>query len=68
MSGQPEPEPMVKIYITNSVRTSRGALTGPAELPASEAGRLVAAKVAIFGSLPPRGMDGAPEGARREFR
>jgi len=63
-----EPEPLVKIFITNSVRTSRGAVTGPAELPASEAGRLVAAKVVIFGDRPPRGMDGVPEGTVREFR
>ena len=38
------------------------------ELPAREAGRLVAAKVAIYGDRPPRDMDGAPEDAAREFR
>jgi hypothetical protein len=66
--SQPEPERLVMIYLTVAVRTSRGPGPGPLELPAAEAGRLITAKFAIGGSLPPRGMGGPPETAVREFR
>ncbi len=63
-----ERERLVMIYLTVAVRTSRGPGPGPLELPAAEAGRLISAKFAVGGSLPPRGMGDTPETAVREFR
>jgi len=63
--SQPEPERLVPVYLTVGVRTSRGPGPGPLELPAIEASRLIAAKYAVPGCLPP---GGPAESAVREFR
>jgi hypothetical protein len=65
---QPEAERLVPVFLVVAVRTSRGPGPGPLELPAAEAGRLITARFAIGGSLPPRGMGDTPEPAVREFR
>jgi hypothetical protein len=66
-TSQPEAEPLVMVYLVNGTRTSRGPGPGPLELPAAEASRLIAARFAVGGSQPPRGM-GTPEPPVREFR
>ena len=59
MSGQPEPEPLVMIYVTTAVRTSAGPGPGVLELPADEANRIVSSRLGVLGSEPPRGyLDG----------
>ena len=65
---EPEPERLVMIFLTVAVRTSRGPGPGPLELPAAEAGRLITAKFAIGGSLPPHGMGDTAQTAVREFK
>ncbi len=55
MSGQAEP--LAEVFCTTGVRTSAGCAVGPKTLPASEAARLVAAKLAVYGSRPPHGFD-----------
>lgn len=40
------------------MRTSAGTGPGPLRLPPGEAGRLVGAKHAIYGSTPPKGFQG----------
>lgn len=48
------------IYLTNGVRTSAGPGPGPKTLPATEAGRLVSAKLAVYGSRNPEAADPEP--------
>ena len=52
-----EPEPEVDIYLTTAVRTSAGPGPGVLHLPASEASRIVNAKLGVLGTAPPRGYD-----------
>ena len=48
---------MVPVFCTSAVRTSAGSALGPKMLPASEAARLIAAKLAVMGHRAPRGYD-----------
>jgi hypothetical protein len=59
---------VVTVYVVNGTRTSQGPGPGPKELPASEANRLIYAKLAVYGDQPPDGMGGKPEPAVRAFR
>ena len=63
--SQPEPEPLVTIYLTNGTRTSQGPGPGVKTLPATDAGRLVSAKYAVYGSRNPEAAD--PEPVTRPF-
>ena len=60
-----QPEPQVTVYVTVGVRTSQGPGPGPKTLPASEAGRLVSAKYAVYGDRSPEAAD--PEPVARPF-
>lgn len=61
----PPAEPLVTVYLTNAVRTSAGPGPGAMQLPAIEAGRLVSAKLAVYGSRGPEASD--PEPLARTF-
>jgi hypothetical protein len=63
--SQPAPEPLVAVYVTNGVRTSAGPGPGAKTLPASEAGALVSAKLAVYGDRNPEASD--PEPVARRF-
>ena len=54
------------VFVTNSVRTSAGAGIGVRQLPASEAGRLVTMKYAVYGDRDP-GEPAGPEPLVRSF-
>lgn len=58
-------EPVVTIYVVVGVRTSAGPGPGVKQLPASEAGRLVSAKYAVYGDRSPEAAD--PEPVARPF-
>jgi hypothetical protein len=62
----------ISVYLVNAVRTSAGCGPGVLRLPAAEANRLIAAKLAVYGDQPPRNfLDGGqpgPSGPVREFR
>lgn len=60
-----QPEPEVTIYVTVGVRTSQGPGPGVKVLPASEAGRLVGMKYAVYGARNPEAAD--PEPTHRTF-
>ncbi len=60
-----QPEPQVTVYLTNAVRTSAGPGPGALRLPAIEAGRLVSAKLAVYGDRSPEAAD--PEPVARTF-
>ena len=68
----PPPGGQVTVFLVNGTRTSAGCGPGPLTLPAAEAGRLVAARLAVYGDRPPRNFaDGGQPGpvtAVREFR
>ena len=51
---EPQPEPQVAIYLVNAIQTSGGSGPGPVTVPAREAGELVKARLATYGSKPPR--------------
>ena len=55
--SEPEPEPELDCYLTVAIRTSRGCGPGVKRLPASEAARIVNAKLGVLGTAPPRGFD-----------
>jgi hypothetical protein len=63
--AQQPAEPQVTIYLTNGIRTSAGPGPGVKVLPATEAGRLVMAKLAVYGSRSPEAAD--PEPLARTF-
>jgi len=48
---------LVPVFVTVAVRTSVGAGPGMRRVPPEEAGRLVAARVAVHGDKPPRGWN-----------
>ena len=50
---------MVTVFVTNAVRTSAGPGIGVKQLPATEAGRLVGMKYAVYGDQDPAA--GSPE-------
>jgi len=47
--SQPQPEPLVTVFVTNAVRTSQVPGPGVKRLPASEAGATVGMKYAVSG-------------------
>jgi hypothetical protein len=49
-------DPPVMIFLTNGVNSSAGAGPGPRTVPADEAARLVARRLGVYGSAPPRGF------------
>ncbi len=53
------------VYLVNGTRTSAGPGPGVKVLPASEAGRLVSAKLAVYGDRNPEAAD--PEPLARTF-
>ncbi len=52
--SEPEPEPVITVFLTNAVRTSQGRGPGGKQLPAHEANALLRAKMAVAGDRPPR--------------
>jgi hypothetical protein len=48
---------LVEIFLTASVRTSDGSGHGVHRVPRAEASRLIAARVAVGGTQPPRGWN-----------
>ena len=50
---------MVPVFLLNGTRTSAGPGPGPVRLPRAEAGRLVAARIAVSGTDPPDGWSGS---------
>jgi hypothetical protein len=65
MMSQPEPEPVMQVYVVNAVRTSAGAGIGPRTLPVSEASALIGMRFAVPGTRPPN--EGDPEPTVRRF-
>jgi hypothetical protein len=53
------PGPLSTVFVTVAVRTSDGPGPGVKQVPAAEAGALVAQKHAVYGDQPPRGWCGA---------
>jgi hypothetical protein len=53
-SGDPVP-----VFVINGTRTSDGPGPGVKHLPRAEAGRLVAARLAVPGEQPPHGWSGS---------
>ena len=51
---------LVSVYVTHGTRTLAGTGPGVVRVPPDEAGRLVAAKLPIHRSRPPRGLLGDP--------
>jgi hypothetical protein len=45
---------LTEVFVTNAVKTSAGPGPGPKRLPAAEAGQLVARRMAMYGTQPPR--------------
>lgn len=64
--SQPEPEPLMDIYVTNAVRTSQGPGPGPMRLPVSEANAIISMKMAVAGSRDPAQATG-PEPVVKRF-
>lgn len=58
--NQPEPEPLMQIFVLNGTRTSAGPGPGPMQLPASECSRLLSMKMAVPGSRAPEAADPEP--------
>ena len=48
---------LVPVFVANGVRTSAGPGPGVKHLPPDEAGRLVGAKYATYGTAAPRGYE-----------
>ncbi len=61
----PPAEPLVTVYLVNGTRTSAGPGPGALRLPATEAGRLISAKLAVYGDRAPEAAD--PEPLARTF-
>jgi hypothetical protein len=58
-------EPVMQVYVVNSVRTSAGPGIGPKTLPVSEANRLIGMRFAVLGSRAPN--EPLPEPVARSF-
>jgi hypothetical protein len=58
-------EPQVTVFLVNATRTSAGPGPGALRLPAVEAGRLIAARLAVYGDRNPEAAD--PEPLARTF-
>ena len=58
--------PLITVFLTNAVRTSRGPGPGVKCLPAGEASALCAMKYAVYGSRDPSEPTG-PEPTTRRF-
>jgi hypothetical protein len=62
---EPEPgppvvqAPLTPVWVTNAIRTSGGTGPGVVYVPPAEAADLVARRMAVHGTEPPRGIMGA---------
>jgi hypothetical protein len=65
--AEPEAEPLADVYLTVGVRTSDGPGPGYKRLPQREANLLVARKLAVAGTEPPRSFLGEAEPSTRRF-